>query len=33
LGAGIVGVIHAMGIPAANEILYFLFSGPRLHPA
>ncbi len=33
LGAGIVGVIHAMGIPAANEILYFLFSGPRLHPS
>ena len=33
LGAGIVGVIHAVGIPAANEILYFLFSGPRLHPS
>ncbi|MGB8295893.1 MAG: FtsX-like permease family protein, partial [Polyangia bacterium] len=33
LGAGIVGVIHAVGIPAANDILYFLFSGPRLHPS
>jgi ABC-type lipoprotein release transport system permease subunit len=33
LGAGIVGAIHAVGIPAANDILYFLFSGPRLHPS
>jgi hypothetical protein len=33
LGAGIVGVISAVGIPAANDILYFLFSGPRLHPS
>jgi len=33
LGAGIVWVIHAVGIPAANDILYFLFSGPRLHPS
>jgi hypothetical protein len=33
LGAGIVGVIHAVGIPAANDILYFLFSGPRLRPS
>jgi ABC-type lipoprotein release transport system permease subunit len=33
LGAGIVAVIHAVGIPAANDILYFLFSGPRLHPS
>jgi ABC-type lipoprotein release transport system permease subunit len=33
LGAGVVGVIHAVGIPAANDILYFLFSGPRLHPS
>jgi ABC-type lipoprotein release transport system permease subunit len=32
-GAGIVAVIHAVGIPAANDILYFLFSGPRLHPS
>jgi hypothetical protein len=32
LGAGIVGVIGAVGIPASNDILYFLFSGPRLHP-
>ena len=33
LGAGIVGVIGAAGIPASNDILYFLFSGPRLHPS
>jgi ABC-type lipoprotein release transport system permease subunit len=33
LGAGMVGVIHEVGIPAANDILYFLFSGPRLHPS
>jgi ABC-type lipoprotein release transport system permease subunit len=33
LGAGIVGVIHVVGIPASNDILYFLFSGPRLHPS
>jgi ABC-type lipoprotein release transport system permease subunit len=33
LGAGIVTAIRAVGIPAANDILYFLFSGPRLHPS
>jgi hypothetical protein len=33
LGAGIVAVIRAIGIPAFNDILYFLFSGPRLHPS
>ncbi len=33
LGAGIVTAIHSVGIPAANDILYFLFSGPRLYPS
>jgi ABC-type lipoprotein release transport system permease subunit len=33
LGAGIVTVIGSVGIPAANDILYFLFSGPRLYPS
>jgi ABC-type lipoprotein release transport system permease subunit len=32
LGAGIVTAIRSVGIPAANDILYFLFSGPRLYP-
>jgi ABC-type lipoprotein release transport system permease subunit len=32
LGAAIVGGLHAWGIPAVNEKLYFFFSGPRLHP-
>jgi ABC-type lipoprotein release transport system permease subunit len=33
LGAGIVTAIRSVGIPAANDILYFLFSGPRLYPS
>jgi ABC-type lipoprotein release transport system permease subunit len=33
LGAGIVGVLRIVGIPAANDIFYFFFSGPRLHPS
>jgi ABC-type antimicrobial peptide transport system permease subunit len=32
LGAGIVAILHAVGIPASNDIFYFFFSGPRLHP-
>jgi ABC-type lipoprotein release transport system permease subunit len=32
LGAGLVSLLHAWGIPASNEKLYFFFSGPRLHP-
>jgi ABC-type lipoprotein release transport system permease subunit len=33
LGAAIVALLHAVGIPASNDTLYFLFSGPRLHPS
>jgi ABC-type lipoprotein release transport system permease subunit len=32
LGTGVVSALHAFGIPARNETLYFFFSGPRLHP-
>lgn len=32
LGAGIVGVLHVVGIPATSDILIFLFGGPRLYP-
>jgi ABC-type lipoprotein release transport system permease subunit len=32
LGAGIVAVLRIVGIPAVNDIFYFFFSGPRLHP-
>ena len=32
LGAGIVALLNAVGIPAFNDIFYFFFSGPRLHP-
>jgi ABC-type lipoprotein release transport system permease subunit len=32
LGAGIVAVLRVVGIPASNDIFYFFFSGPRLHP-
>jgi len=32
LGTGVVSALHAIGIPARNETLYFFFSGPRLHP-
>jgi hypothetical protein len=32
LGAGIVAILGAVGIPAVNDIFYFFFSGPRLHP-
>jgi ABC-type lipoprotein release transport system permease subunit len=33
LGAGIVAILRAVGIPAVNDIFYFFFSGPRLHPS
>ncbi len=32
LGAGIVAILRIVGIPASNDIFYFFFSGPRLHP-
>ena len=32
LGAGIVAILRVVGIPAFNDIFYFFFSGPRLHP-
>lgn len=32
LGAVIVSVVGKVGIPAPNDISYFFFSGPRLHP-
>jgi len=32
LGAGIVAILRIVGIPAVNDIFYFFFSGPRLHP-
>ncbi|MEP6655453.1 MAG: FtsX-like permease family protein, partial [Myxococcales bacterium] len=33
VGAVLVSVIGKVGIPAKNDIFYFFFSGPRLHPA
>lgn len=32
LGAGIVGWLGNVGIPAANDTLVFLFGGPRMYP-
>jgi ABC-type antimicrobial peptide transport system permease subunit len=32
LGVGALAVFRAVGIPASNDTLYFLFSGPRLYP-
>lgn len=32
LGSGAVAALHLKGIAAANETLYFFFSGPRLYP-
>ncbi|MBM4318765.1 MAG: ABC transporter permease [Deltaproteobacteria bacterium] len=32
LGAGIVELVGHVGIPASSDVLYFFFSGPRLHP-
>ncbi|MDY0061489.1 MAG: FtsX-like permease family protein [Myxococcota bacterium] len=31
-GAGIIRLIGWIGIPASTDVLYFFFSGPRLHP-
>jgi ABC-type lipoprotein release transport system permease subunit len=32
IGAAVVGALHAKGIPATTDELYFFFSGPALHP-
>ena len=32
LGVGVLAILRAVGIPASNDTLYFLFSGPRLYP-
>jgi ABC-type lipoprotein release transport system permease subunit len=32
LGALVVTAMHAKGIPAGNDVLMFLFGGPRLYP-
>jgi hypothetical protein len=32
LGVGLLAILRAVGIPASNDTLYFLFSGPRLYP-
>ncbi|MFZ5469596.1 MAG: ABC transporter permease [Myxococcota bacterium] len=32
LGAGVMALLHAKGIPATSEVMYFFFSGPRLLP-
>lgn len=32
LGVGVVTWMNAVGIPAVNDTLVFLFAGPRLHP-
>lgn len=32
MGAGLILALKAIGIPATSDMLYFLFSGPRLHP-
>ena len=32
LGAAIITVMGAVGLPATNEIVRFLFAGPRLYP-
>jgi len=33
IGMAIVGYLGSVGIPAVNDILVFLFAGPRLYPA
>jgi ABC-type lipoprotein release transport system permease subunit len=33
VGAGLVALLGRVGIPAANDVLTFFFSGPRLHPS
>jgi ABC-type lipoprotein release transport system permease subunit len=32
LGAVLVGIIGKIGIPAKSDVMFFFFSGPRLHP-
>ena len=32
VGLAVVGVLHAVGIPAAADILVLVFAGPRLYP-
>jgi len=32
LGVGVVAIMRFVGLPASGDTLYFLFSGPRLHP-
>jgi hypothetical protein len=32
LGAAIVALVGKIGIPATSDVLFFFFSGPRLHP-
>jgi len=32
IGLGIVWLLHARGIPATTDQLYFFFAGPKLHP-
>ena len=32
LGVGVLSLLRVVGIPASNDTLYFLFSGPRLYP-
>lgn len=32
LALAVVGWLHAVGLPAANDVLVFLFAGPRLYP-
>ena len=33
LGVGVLALLRTVGIPASNDTLYFLFSGPRLYPS
>jgi ABC-type lipoprotein release transport system permease subunit len=33
VGAGVVTALGRVGIPAANDVFTFFFSGPRLHPS
>ncbi len=32
VGGGIVKALGASGIPATTDVMFFFFSGPRLHP-
>jgi hypothetical protein len=32
LGAVLVGIVGKIGIPAKSDVMFFFFSGPRLHP-